>query len=101
MYHGDPPGSIGALLRHARITRSSALDHHLEVPWCERLLHRVTQLGIRIREHDALLHLSGRTDAFEIPLLKASAAEKLRKVPGRTEYQRGILFREGDAWKRF
>ena len=48
---------------------------------------------------DALLHLSGRTDDFEIPLLEASAAEPMRKVPGRTEYQRGILFRDGSAWK--
>ena len=47
---------------------------------------------------DALLHLSGRTDAA-IPLLKAAASEPLRKVPGRTEYQRGILFREGNEWK--
>ncbi|MDQ5849670.1 MAG: molybdopterin molybdotransferase MoeA [Pseudomonadota bacterium] len=48
---------------------------------------------------DALLHLSGRTDDFELPLLKAVAAENLRKVPGRTEFQRGILFREGAEWK--
>jgi molybdopterin molybdotransferase len=47
---------------------------------------------------DALLHMSGREDA-PIPLLKASAAENLRKVPGRTEYQRGVLFREGAEWK--
>jgi molybdopterin molybdotransferase len=48
---------------------------------------------------DALLHLSGRTDDYVLPLLKASAAEPLRKVPGRTEYQRGILFRDGSDWK--
>src|SRR5688572_26506853 len=48
---------------------------------------------------DALLHLSGRTDDYQIPLLKASAAEPMRKVPGRTEYQRGILFQDGAAWK--
>jgi molybdopterin molybdotransferase len=47
---------------------------------------------------DALLHMSGREDA-PIPLLKAVSAENLRKVPGRTEYQRGILFREGGEWK--
>jgi molybdopterin molybdotransferase len=47
---------------------------------------------------DALLHMSGREDA-PIPLLKATAAENLRKVPGRTEYQRGVLFREGAEWK--
>jgi len=47
---------------------------------------------------DALLFLSGR-DAAEMPLLTAVAAENLRKVPGRTEYQRGTLFREGALWK--
>jgi molybdopterin molybdotransferase len=48
---------------------------------------------------DALLHLSGRRDDYAIPLLAATAAENLRKVPGRTEYQRGVLFRDGDQWK--
>jgi molybdopterin molybdotransferase len=48
---------------------------------------------------DAVLHLAGRTDDYAIPLLKAQAAESLRKVPGRTEYQRGVLFREGGEWK--
>jgi molybdopterin molybdotransferase len=48
---------------------------------------------------DALLHLSGRSDDFALPLLKAIASENLRKVPGRTEYQRGIVFREGAEWK--
>jgi len=48
---------------------------------------------------DALLHLSGRTDDFAIPLLKVTAAEKLRKVPGRTEYQRGVLFRDNGELK--
>jgi molybdopterin molybdotransferase len=48
---------------------------------------------------DALLHLSGRTDDYVIPLLRVVAAVPLRKVAGRTEYQRGILFREGGEWK--
>ncbi len=48
---------------------------------------------------DALLHLSGRTDDYTIPLLGVKAAAPLRKVPGRTEYQRGILFREHGEWK--
>jgi molybdopterin molybdotransferase len=48
---------------------------------------------------DALLYLSGRTDEYAIPLLKVAASVPLRKVPGRTEYQRGILFREGNEWK--
>ena len=47
---------------------------------------------------DALLFMSGRTDQ-PLPLLKAAASENLRKVPGRTEYQRGILFMEGSEWK--
>ena len=48
---------------------------------------------------DALLHLSGRRDDYAIPLLRVTAAEDLRKVPGRTEYQRGVLFRDGGEWK--
>jgi molybdopterin molybdotransferase len=48
---------------------------------------------------DALLHLSGRTDDYAIPLLKAVASVSLRKVPGRTEYQRGVLFREHNEWR--
>ncbi len=48
---------------------------------------------------DALLYLSGRRDDYAIPLLNATAAENLRKVPGRTEYQRGVLFRETNVWK--
>jgi molybdopterin molybdotransferase len=47
---------------------------------------------------DALLYMSGR-EATGVPLLNAESAENLRKVPGRTEYQRGILFQEGSAWK--
>ena len=47
---------------------------------------------------EALLHLSGRSDE-PFPLLNAVAAENLRKVPGRTEYQRGILFRDQAQWK--
>jgi molybdopterin molybdotransferase len=48
---------------------------------------------------DALLHMSGRTDDFAIPLLKAVASESIRKVPGRTEYQRGVVFLEDGEWK--
>ena len=47
---------------------------------------------------DALLHLAGRTDDYAIPLLKVPQREPMRKVPGRTEYQRGVLFREGGEW---
>jgi molybdopterin molybdotransferase len=48
---------------------------------------------------DALWHLAGRNDDYAIPLLKATAAESLRKVPGRTEYQRGVLFRQESEWR--
>lgn len=48
---------------------------------------------------DALLHLSGRTDDYTVPLLRVPASQPLRKVPGRTEYQRGVLFRDGAQWK--
>jgi molybdopterin molybdotransferase len=47
---------------------------------------------------DALLFMSGRT-GFEIPLLAAASAQAIRKVAGRTEYQRGILFRDGKGWQ--
>jgi molybdopterin molybdotransferase len=47
---------------------------------------------------DALIHLSGRNDE-PLPLLKAVASENLRKVPGRTEYQRGVVFNEEGQWK--
>src|SRR5687768_11080881 len=47
---------------------------------------------------DALLHMSGRNDD-PLPLLKTISAENLRKVPGRTEYQRGVLFKDLDQWK--
>jgi len=48
---------------------------------------------------DALLHLGGRRGDDAVPLLRATAADSIRKVPGRTEYQRGVLFRDGSEWK--
>jgi len=48
---------------------------------------------------EALLALSGRSDDTALPLLSAQAAHPFRKVAGRTEYQRGILYREGAQWK--
>lgn len=44
----------------------------------------------------ALLRMMGSTDSAPI-LLKARCSETLRKKPGRTEYQRGIVTREGDG----
>ena len=48
---------------------------------------------------DALLYLSGRSGDFSLPLLKVPAAASIRKVPGRTEYQRGVLLRDHGEWK--
>ena len=42
---------------------------------------------------EALLVLSGRSDDCGLPVLRVPCSVSLRKVPGRTEYQRGILFR--------
>ena len=47
---------------------------------------------------EALLHLSGRTGPG-VPKLSALSAQPIRKVAGRTEYQRGIVFDDGGVWK--
>ena len=47
----------------------------------------------------ALLALAGQSDPYGAPMLTAIAAHPMRKVPGRTEYQRGIVFRENGAWR--
>jgi molybdopterin molybdotransferase len=48
---------------------------------------------------EALLVLGGRTGDCAPLLLEAQAAEPLRKVAGRTEYQRGVLSREDGVLK--
>jgi len=48
---------------------------------------------------EALLALAGRGDDGGLPLLSAQAAHAFRKVQGRTEYQRGIVYRDGAEWK--
>jgi molybdopterin molybdotransferase len=45
----------------------------------------------------ALLTMMGRSDA-ELPLLRAKAETAMRKKPGRTEYQRGILEMKNGEW---
>lgn len=45
---------------------------------------------------DALLAMSGATPA-PLPLLRARSAMALRKKPGRTEYQRGVVSRRPDG----
>jgi len=42
---------------------------------------------------DALLALAGRTDDFALPVVRVPCASALRKKPGRTEFQRGVLAR--------
>jgi molybdopterin molybdotransferase len=46
---------------------------------------------------DALLALAGRTDDFVLPMVRVPCTAALRKKPGRTEYQRGILSRAADG----
>ena len=40
---------------------------------------------------DALLALQGRRDVAPVPLFKATLSAPIRKAPGSTEFQRGIL----------
>jgi molybdopterin molybdotransferase len=44
---------------------------------------------------DALLVLQGRRDVAPLPMFKATLAKPIRKAPGRTEFQRGILAPDG------
>jgi molybdopterin molybdotransferase len=49
---------------------------------------------------DALLVLQGRAGVEPVPLFKATLAASIRKAPGRTEFQRGILSRdETGGWQ--
>jgi len=45
----------------------------------------------------ALLHMMGRSDT-ELPLVRAKSETAMRKKPGRTEYQRGILELRNGEW---
>jgi molybdopterin molybdotransferase len=45
---------------------------------------------------DAILVLQGRRGVSPTPTFKARLATPIRKAPGRTEFQRGILARDGD-----
>jgi molybdopterin molybdotransferase len=48
---------------------------------------------------DALLAMSGASPS-PLPMLRAASVAPIRKKPGRTEYQRGIVTRSGDgAWQ--
>jgi molybdopterin molybdotransferase len=45
---------------------------------------------------DALLHMMGASNAG-LPLMRVRSQSAIRKKPGRTEYQRGILSRDADG----
>ena len=46
---------------------------------------------------DALLHLQGQTTSIPLPTQKIVCTSPLKKAPGRTEFQRGILSRGDDG----
>jgi molybdopterin molybdotransferase len=46
---------------------------------------------------DALLHLQGQTRIAPLPTLRVTCTSPIRKAPGRTEFQRGILTQESDG----
>ena len=48
---------------------------------------------------DALLTLQGVTPLPVQPLLKAICTSAIKKAPGRTEFQRGVLYVEDGVWK--
>jgi molybdopterin molybdotransferase len=49
---------------------------------------------------DALLILQGRANVAPLPMFKATLAAPIRKAPGRTEFQRGILSPDATgAWQ--
>jgi molybdopterin molybdotransferase len=47
---------------------------------------------------DALLILQGRGDVAPMPMFKATLARAIRKAPGRTEFQRGVLAPVAGGW---
>ncbi|MCC7080035.1 MAG: molybdopterin molybdotransferase MoeA [Burkholderiales bacterium] len=49
---------------------------------------------------DALFVLMGRDPMPAIPVLKAHCTSTLKKAPGRTEFQRGVVYRDDDGqWR--
>jgi molybdopterin molybdotransferase len=46
----------------------------------------------------AILKLAGLDPLPTVPHFQARCTEAMKKSPGRTEYQRGILFRENNEW---
>ena len=49
---------------------------------------------------EAMLVLMGQPNPAPLPIFKVECTEKIKKMTGRTEFQRGILFADADgAWK--
>ena len=48
---------------------------------------------------EAMLVLMGQPEPSPLPLLEAICVEDIKKLAGRTEFQRGILFTDGETWK--
>ena len=49
---------------------------------------------------EALLVLMGRTEVTPLPTLQVPCVSALKKAPGRTEFQRGVMFQdEAGSWK--
>ena len=46
---------------------------------------------------DALLIMQGQRDVAPLPMFKVPLSAPIRKVPGRTEFQRGILTPDGNG----
>jgi molybdopterin molybdotransferase len=47
---------------------------------------------------DALLVLMGRDPVAPLPTFRVKCTTPLKKAPGRTEFQRGVLYRENGEW---
>ena len=47
---------------------------------------------------DALHRMAGVTPLLPVPLLPATCVSNLKKAPGRTEFQRGVLFQDSGKW---
>ncbi len=48
---------------------------------------------------EALLAMMGADPLPQVPLLPATCESALKKQPGRTEFQRGVLFRHDGGWR--
>jgi molybdopterin molybdotransferase len=48
---------------------------------------------------EALYRMMGADPVPEVPLFRTGCAAPIRKQPGRTEFVRGVLFREEGAWR--